>query len=76
MWPSEANYLRLTLDQGVKGVAIWFDHHRIASIERMRNGLSFPAPHRFRNMPPDASALFHNPSRRRHFLDPSARSRV
>jgi hypothetical protein len=24
----------------------------------MRNGLSFPAPHRFRNIPPDASGSF------------------
>jgi Fungal protein kinase len=59
-WPSdhrppEATHLRLARDRGVKGMAQLVGCHDIASTKVMRDGLKFPAPHRFREANIDAS---------------------
>ena len=56
--PSEADLLRLALRKGVKGVARLLGYHRITSIEEMRDGLTFPTRHHFRNTSPNASESF------------------
>jgi Fungal protein kinase len=62
-WPSdlrplEAEHLHRARDRGVTGVATLFGHHDITSIEKMRDSLTFPPPHRFRNTPLSASTSF------------------
>ncbi|MCJ1349377.1 hypothetical protein MMC31_007617 [Peltigera leucophlebia] len=44
----EANYLNLARERGVTGLASLLGHHQITSIKELRNGLEFPAAHRFR----------------------------
>ena len=56
--PPEADLLRLAHQKGVKGVARLLGYRRITSIEEIRSGLTFPAPHRFRNNSPNTSASF------------------
>ena len=56
--PPEANILRLAHQKGVKGVARLLGYHRITSIQEMRSGLTFPAPHRFRSTSPNTPASF------------------
>ena len=53
--PPEADLLRLAQQKGVEGVARLLGYHRITSIKEMRDGLTFPAPHRFRNTSPNSS---------------------
>lgn len=62
-WPSdlrppEVEHLRRARDSGVMGVATLFGHHLITSIETLRDGLTFPPPHRFRNTSPSALTPF------------------
>jgi Fungal protein kinase len=62
-WPSdlrppEAQHLRRARDRGVTGVATLCGHHDITSIEEMRDGLTFPPSHHFRNTPLSASTSF------------------
>ncbi|KAL2047792.1 hypothetical protein ABVK25_011342 [Lepraria finkii] len=51
----EARFLRLAREKGVKGVAKLLGYHCITSIDKMRDGLTFPASHHFRNTSPSAS---------------------
>ncbi|MCJ1251832.1 hypothetical protein MMC30_009070 [Trapelia coarctata] len=53
--PPEADHLRLAREKGVQGVAGLLGYHRITSIERLRHGLTFPAPNHFRFTSPSAS---------------------
>ncbi|MCJ1237182.1 hypothetical protein MMC14_005167 [Varicellaria rhodocarpa] len=55
---SEADLLRLAHQKCVKGVARLLGYQLITSIEEMRSGLTFPAPHHFRITSPDTSASF------------------
>lgn len=62
-WPSDlrppkAEHLRRARDRGVMGVATLFGHHDITSIEKMRDGLTFPPSYRFRNTLLSASTSF------------------
>lgn len=54
--PPEADLLRLAHQKGVKGVARLLGYRRITSVEEIRSGLTFPAPHRFPS--PNTSASF------------------
>ena len=56
--PPEADLLRLAHQKGVKGVARLLGYRHITSIEEICSGLTFPAPHRFRNTSPNTSASF------------------
>jgi hypothetical protein len=56
--PSEVDLLRTAHQKDVKGVARLLGYHHITSIEKMRDGLAFPTPHRFRNTSPEALASF------------------
>lgn len=71
--PPEAAHLRLARKRGVKGVARLLGHHRITSIEEMRDGLTFPAPYRFRNTTSSAPASF-SQSQSQSQLQPLSRS--
>lgn len=44
----EAKYLNLARERGVTGLTSLFGHHQRTSIKEQRNGLEFPAAHRFR----------------------------
>jgi Fungal protein kinase len=62
-WPSdlrppEAEHVRRARDYGVTGVATHFRDHDITSIEELRDGLTFPPRHRFRNTSLSASTSF------------------
>lgn len=54
--PPESKLLRLACERGVDGVARLLCHHRITSINEMREGLTFSTPHHFRNTNSNASA--------------------
>lgn len=56
--PPEVEHLRRARDRGVTGVATLFGHHDITTIEKMRNGLTFPPLHIFRNTALSPSTLF------------------
>ena len=56
--PPEADLLSLAHQKGVIGVARLLGYRRITSIKEIRSGLTFPAPHRFRNTSPNNSASF------------------
>lgn len=56
-WPSdlrqqESKLLRRARENGVEGVATLVGHHDITTIKDLRDGLKFPRPHRFRDIPP------------------------
>jgi hypothetical protein len=56
--PPEAEHLRRARDRRVTGVATLFGHHDITNVEQMRDGLTFPSSHRFRNTKLSASTSF------------------
>ena len=48
--PPEADHLRLAREKGVEGIAKLIGYQRITSISELRSGLTFPSPHRFRDV--------------------------
>ncbi|MCJ1387127.1 hypothetical protein MMC17_010256 [Xylographa soralifera] len=72
--PSEADLLRLALQKGVEGVARLLGYHRITSIEEMREKLTFPTPHHFRNTSPNASESFSESFSQSQSLQPLSQS--
>ncbi|MCJ1242411.1 hypothetical protein MMC14_010419 [Varicellaria rhodocarpa] len=56
--PPEADLLRMARQKKVEGVAELLGYHRITSIKEIRDGLTFLAPHHFRNTSPNASESF------------------
>jgi hypothetical protein len=51
----EADLLRLTRQREVEGVVELFGYHQIASVDEMREGLTFTKPYVFRNAAPSSS---------------------
>jgi hypothetical protein len=58
LWLSEADLLRRACDHGFDGVAKLLDHHPVSSIEELRDVLTLPDSHRFRNASCDTSISF------------------
>ena len=53
----EVEHLRLARKKGVKGISNLLGYYRIASIEELRKGLTFPKPYPFRLASPSLSFL-------------------
>ncbi len=56
--PPEADHLRLAREKGVEGIAKLIGYQRVTSINELRCGLTFPSPHRFRDVTASASTSF------------------
>ena len=56
--PPEADHLRLAREKGVEGIAKLIGYQRITSISELRSGLTFPSPHRFRDVTTSTSTSF------------------
>ncbi|EFY84958.1 serine/threonine-protein kinase Sgk2 [Metarhizium acridum CQMa 102] len=59
MRPPEADLLNKANERGVKGLARVVGYHEeVTSISKLREGLVFSAPHKFRNMPGSTTTSF------------------
>ena len=54
----EAELLQLARERGVKGIAQLVGYQHIVSIDELRNGLTFPSPHPFRDGTASAATSF------------------
>ena len=56
--PPEADHLQLAREKGVEGIAKLIGYQHITSISKLRSGLTFPSPHRFRDGTTSATTSF------------------
>ncbi|TWU74225.1 hypothetical protein ED733_003515 [Metarhizium rileyi] len=67
MRPPEADLLRKANERGVKGLAKVVGYHEVTSISKLREGLVFTTPHKFRGVPRSANTSQSQPPQSHSF---------